>query len=70
MVPPVADRLPADLAPIVAEVCTPRERQVVELLETGLGYRRVASLLGLHPTTVRDAEARAVQKVDRARDGA
>lgn len=45
------------------QVCTPHELHILHLAEQGLGDRRIALILHLARTTVRDRRQRARQKI-------
>jgi DNA-binding NarL/FixJ family response regulator len=52
---------------IARQVCTPKQLEVMELYEQGLGYRQIARRLRLGVTTVRDRLDRGTDRVDAAK---
>lgn len=54
-------RLPPHLAAIADQHLTPQQRTVLELWSRGLGRDRIALILDLSPSTVRNHHQRAMQ---------
>lgn len=48
---------------VARRVCTDKQLQVVQLHETGLGWKRIALILGVSPDTVRSHHRAAVHKI-------
>lgn len=54
---------PAELHDIARRVCTDKQLEVIRLRESGLGWKRIALVLGVSPDTVRSHHRAAVHKI-------
>jgi len=54
---------PGELMDIARRVCTDKQLQVVQLQETGIGWKRASLILGVGPDTVRDHHRAAMRKI-------
>jgi DNA-binding CsgD family transcriptional regulator len=52
-----------DLLAVAGRVCTAKQLEVIRLHETGLGWKRIALILGVSPDTVRSHHRAAVHKI-------
>lgn len=52
-----------DLLSVAGRVCTAKQLEVIRLHETGLGWKRIALILGVSPDTVRSHHRAAVHKI-------
>jgi DNA-binding CsgD family transcriptional regulator len=58
--------LPPELQTAAKTAMTAREFEAYRLWEDGLGYGRIALVLGISPSTVRDRIKRGIRKVEAA----
>lgn len=54
---------PAELMDIARRVCTDKQLQVIQLRESGMGWKRASLVLGVGPDTVRDHHRAAIRKI-------
>lgn len=52
------------LRAMIERVCTAKERETLKLKAAGCGVRRIARILGISPTSVRDRLAGAQRKLE------
>jgi uncharacterized protein YjcR len=52
-----------DLLSVAGRVCTAKQIEVIKLHEAGLGWKRIALILGVSPDTVRSHHRAAVHKI-------
>jgi len=55
--------LPPEVRELAERVCTRKELEALKLWDAGAGYRRVALMLGISPSSARDRIVRAVRKL-------
>lgn len=54
---------PAELMDIARRVCTAKQLQVVQLHDTGLGWKRISLVLNVSTDTVRSHHRAAIHKI-------
>lgn len=57
------NNLSPSLIELAGRVCTQKQLEVVRLHESGLGWKRIALILGVSPDTVRSHHRAAVHKI-------
>ncbi len=55
--------LPPAVRQIAEEVCTPKQLEALKLWDGNAGYGRIALMLGVDKSTVRDRVKRGLQKI-------